>query len=428
MRDMSAEARGLKILVLTPFLPAASAPAGCPRAVFDRLTLLAPTDRVTVLTFQSPGEASATRALHRLGVRVAAVPRDPDRARSGLGRVAKRLRLIAGLARPATPLLVQEFGSPALRRRLRALLRHERFDLVLVEHILMAQYLRGVSIPCPIVFSEHDVRLAFPAQAVAPGPPWRRALAGVDARKWCAYAREACRRAAAVLVPSAEDARVLAAAVPGCRPRVVPFGLSAGSELPLPAPPRDPATLLFVGNFSHPPNVDAAVRLCTEILPRIRHVHPEARVQIVGRDPTPAVERLARAQVVVTGAVPDVAPYLARCTVFTAPLREGGGVRMKLIEALQAGAPIVTTPLGAQGLGAVPGRDLLVADTALEFAAAVGRLLADPELRSALSAAGPALVAAEGRMETRRGELRAILRTVAGRPTVGPMSGGHPDQ
>ncbi len=287
---------------------------------------------------------------------------------------------------------------------------------MLLEHILMAQYLRGVQIPCPVVFSEHDVRLAFPTKAVAAGAPWRRGLAALDAWKWRAYAREACRRAAAVLVPSAEDAQVLAAAVPGCRPRIVPFGLApAGVQASIAATPREPATLLFVGNFSHPPNVDAAIWLCTEIMPHVWAHHPDARMEIVGRDPTPAVQRLARTQVVVTGAVPDVAPYLARCTVFTAPLREGGGVRMKLIEALRAGAPIVTTHLGAQGLGATPGRDLLVADTAPEFAVAVGRLLAEPALRAALGAAGPALVAAEGRTETRRSDLRAILHVVAAR-------------
>jgi glycosyltransferase involved in cell wall biosynthesis len=127
---------------------------------------------------------------------------------------------------------------------------------------------------------------------------------------------------------------------------------------------------------------------------------------------------LAGANVHVTGGVPSVAPYLARGTLFVAPLRQGGGTRMKLIEALAAGIPVVTTSLGAQGLGAVPGRHLLIADDPAAFAETVVKALADRKLRDRLGRSGQALVQEQTQTADRAAHLSAILAEAALAPTL----------
>jgi glycosyltransferase involved in cell wall biosynthesis len=402
----------MKILVLTPFLPYATAPSGCPRAVFDRVCVLAKEHEVTVVAFMEPHERQRRAELRQRGVRVYGMPRMSQDRRGGAGLRRKRLRLAAGLLRPDRPMLAQEFDSHRTRRLVRRLVQQRSFDVVLIEHVLMAQYLTAVPARLPVVFTEHDVYLALPDPTDATPGGWRGLLTRLDRWKWRRYEAWACRRAAAILVPTEEDADWLAAAIPGAHPQVVPFGLALEADTPAASGAREAASLLFVGNFNHPPNVDAACWLCGAILPQIRAARPDVEVWLVGRDPTPAVQALAGPGIHVTGAVPSVAPYLRRCTLFVAPLRQGGGMRMKLIEALAAGAVVVTTPLGARGLGAVPGRHLLVADGAAPFAETVLQALADPDGRAALGRAGQALMAAHAAAGDQRERLTAILAGV----------------
>jgi glycosyltransferase involved in cell wall biosynthesis len=147
--------------------------------------------------------------------------------------------------------------------------------------------------------------------------------------------------------------------------------------------------------MNYPPNVDAAVWFCEQILPTVRARLPEFMFRIVGRDPTPQVRALARHQgVVVTGQVPDIAPHLADCLALLVPLRSGGGTRLKIIEAMALGRPVVSTPIGAEGLEVVDGQTILLAETAGQFADQLVALVNSPELRDRLARHGRALVEA----------------------------------
>src|SRR5262249_13653385 len=147
--------------------------------------------------------------------------------------------------------------------------------------------------------------------------------------------------------------------------------------------------LLFVGHFGHPPNVDAARFLATEVVPRLGR---PVRARIVGHAIPPDVAALARARgIEVAGPAPDLRPLLAGAAVVAAPRRFGSGRRGKVLDALAMGRPVVTTTIGAEGLGAVPGRDLLIADDAAAFADAVDRLLTDAALAARIGAAGRVL-------------------------------------
>lgn len=146
--------------------------------------------------------------------------------------------------------------------------------------------------------------------------------------------------------------------------------------------------LLFLGNFRHRPNADAAHFLVREILPRLRDALPGARLLLVGDNAPPDIAAYASEEVRLLGHVPDLAPVMARARVFVAPIRFGAGIKGKIGEALAYGLPVVTTSVGAEGMGFAEGVHALVADSPDDFAAAVARAYTDPELWRRLSAEG----------------------------------------
>ena len=146
--------------------------------------------------------------------------------------------------------------------------------------------------------------------------------------------------------------------------------------------------LLFVGSFAHEPNVDAMVHFCRDVLPHIAEAEPGVRLSIVGSWPPAEVTTLASDRVEVLGYVPDLGPLLAQGGISIAPLRFGGGMKGKIGEAMSRALPVVTTSTGIEGFGLMPGRDVLVGDTAAEFADAVIRLVRDPELNDRVRMAG----------------------------------------
>jgi glycosyltransferase involved in cell wall biosynthesis len=214
-------------------------------------------------------------------------------------------------------------------------------------------------------------------------PPERRLWTAREARQWRALQRRAVRRAAAVLLCSELDRARLGA----------PHGLVAPNGYEAPAAPRgrlkvgDPPTVLLPGSLTYPPNVDAAWFLIRRILPPLAARVPGVRVVLAGR----ADGRLDRsrlpAAVVLTGWVDDMAVELARADLVAVPLRYGSGTRVKILEAFAHRVPVVSTGLGAEGLGALDGRHLLVRDGAAAFADACAALLSERALRARLTGA-----------------------------------------
>jgi glycosyltransferase involved in cell wall biosynthesis len=152
-------------------------------------------------------------------------------------------------------------------------------------------------------------------------------------------------------------------------------------------------TMGFVGGFNHWPNVDAALWLGNEIMPLLRASRPGVHLSIVGSQPPPSVQQLATADISVTGRVPAVEPYLEQAALVLAPLRTGGGMRMKVLQAMALGKAVVTTALGAEGLS-VAGHPtpLALAESAPEFAARAADLLAAPGERHTLERQARAFV------------------------------------
>jgi glycosyltransferase involved in cell wall biosynthesis len=197
------------------------------------------------------------------------------------------------------------------------------------------------------------------------------------------------RRSDETIAVSEEERATILAEVPEARVSVIPNIHRVAEKV---SPVADRNGIMFLGGFHHRPNVGAAVHLVRELLPRIRELAGLVRVAIVGTNPPPVIEELAEVEgVEVTGFVEDLVPYLGSFRVMAAPLLYGAGVKGKITQSLAAGLPVVTTPVGAEGLGAESGRHLLIADDDASFAAAVAEVLRDDELWQRLSDEGQKL-------------------------------------
>lgn len=173
--------------------------------------------------------------------------------------------------------------------------------------------------------------------------------------------------------------------------------------------------LVFVGNFNHTPNVDAALWFCREILPRVQAQLPGARLTILGSNPPAEVQALAGSAVSVLGWVPDTAPHLDAARISVAPLRVGAGMKGKVGEALSRGLPVVTTTIGAEGMDLQDGHHAIIADDPARFAEAVVRLHQDQALWEAQSRAGREAVESRYGVEAVKPLLRDILLRGASR-------------
>lgn len=195
--------------------------------------------------------------------------------------------------------------------------------------------------------------------------------------------------------------------------------------------PRTPPTLMFAGSHRYGPNADGAVWFVSDVWPDVLARLPEARLRLVG-EPVDSTTRLGgRPGVVVAGTVASMEPELERTDVVVVPLRYGSGTRVKIIEAFAQRIPVVSTTVGAEGLGAIPGTHLLVADEPAEFADACVRLVQDLELRRRLVDAAQALFLERFRWSVAEARIRDLLEEVATRGRTGyrsndPRTGVHP--
>ncbi len=309
-----------------------------------------------------------------------------------LGRRLLELAILLGSPYPS-------YAYPARPAR-RALARSIRklpvtYDLVSVEHAALAPL--RVSHGAKSVITLHHLFSGMARQEleIAPGrrQRWFRA---VDLRKAERLEQGAQRTFDAVIVCSEEDGAALGGtgSVDRSRINVIPNGVDLDKFRPGPVPPAP--RILFPATLGYAPNVDGAVWFCSEIWPRIRAEIPEVRLDLVGRTPVDEVLALGALDgVAVHADVPSVNPYYEAARVVVVPLRSGTGTRLKALEAMAAGRPVVGTSIGLEGIGATHREQLLIADDAAGFADAVIEVLRDDDLARAMARSGRSHV--EGR-------------------------------
>jgi glycosyltransferase involved in cell wall biosynthesis len=290
------------------------------------------------------------------------------------------------------PVDLWKWRVPQVRTQIRSLLDSGAVDLCVADFLFAAANVpMGGSVP--VVLFEHNVEYVIWQRLCAlESSPWRRALFEIEWRKVRAREADACRRADLTIAVSDDDRRRLLAVAPGIRAVSIPTGVDTNFFTPAGDEER-PDHLVFSGSMDWHPNEDAVVYFADAILPRIRADVPGVSLTVVGRNPSARLrETAARAGICVTGTVDDVRPSIAEASVYVVPLRAGGGTRLKIFEALAMARAVVSTTVGAEGLGLEPGRHFVAADGPSDFADAVVKLLRDPQKRGALGRAGRDLV------------------------------------
>ena len=384
-------ARPLNLLFVTPYLP--SPPGfGGQRRIHGLIEGLSRAHTVSVLSLVNPADAreaspSATRAYCKQVVTV------PNRAFALSSRGKRLLQLRSLGSRRSFEWL--SHVTPTLLAGLRDLLARNSYDVVTFEFSHLAPYRRWLSLPSkrPVfVLDEHNIEYEILRRtASGPGGMLRSVYNAVNLRKLRREEQHAWRLFDGTTVTSAHDQSLLLRDAPGTKTAVVPNAVDLDYFRPRPAPPPG-KTILFFGANNYFPNADGLAFFLRESFPLLRQLVPGVRLRVVGHTPPELMASLASEEVEMAGFVDDVRVELERAAVVIAPLRIGGGTRLKILEAMSMGRPVVSTRQGAEGIMVAHERELLLADEPVAFAQAVARVLGDLALAIGLGKSARGLV------------------------------------
>lgn len=379
----------MKLLFLSPYLP--NPPhSGAPRRVHGLLNELGRRHDVSLLAFTAPGEATNAnlQATRQYCTEVVTIENDRlDRALN-LNRKRKRgIQFRSLLHLQSYERLI--YHHPSFQRALDGLVARTDFDVITAESVLMGSY--HLPRTARLVLDEHNIEYDILWRTTAVErrryvPSVRKLYNWVNYLKLRREERAAWQQFDGVTLTSERDEQLLRRDAPEKRTAVIPNGVDTEFFHPS-AGPVEPGAILFFGAINYYPNTEALLFFLDEVFPHIKRQRPGARLWIVGQQPPAAIASRAAEDVIVTGLVADVRPYLERAAVVIAPLRIGGGTRLKIVEAMAMGKPIVATHLGAEGLEVNDGEDILLADTAEDFANQVTRVLGDAALAQRLGEA-----------------------------------------
>ena len=305
-------------------------------------------------------------------------------------RVAK-LRSLAGLLSNEA-LTLPYYRNAGLRTWVAQTLATQEISAAVVFSSAMAQYVIGKS-GLPVLVDFVDVDSAKWSQ-YAPQHRWPMSwLYRREGQRLLAFERSVARQASRSFFVTDKETELFCRAAPECGERVEAMcnGVDAEFFSPdhtLASPYADgELPLVFTGAMDYWPNIDAVIWFATEIMPLLRPLRPGLRFYIVGRNPAPAVLALAGEDVVVTGTVDDVRPYLRYAAVVVAPLRLARGIQNKVLEAMAMSAPVVTSTECAAAIDAIPERDFLTAGTVEAYSRQIDAVLKSSERANAMGKA-----------------------------------------
>ena len=337
------------------------------RLTFNWIKHLSRSHELSLLSFIREEEKPLLSASRRYFREIRTVP-----AYRGWRSRFRRLPLLLSL-----PYSVVANYSPEMVRHLKDLLSRHSFDLVQLEYFHMGQYARHLpeSVRRALVLTDvvspvlrQQVRMASGLKKYYYYQEWRRSRYW---EKWYAiWAKN-------VFVLSLKDKRVVESWDVGVDSYLLPPLLDE-QLFEIPEGEGQTGTILFIGAMHRPVNQDAARRLKRKILPLVAREYPEARCFVVGNNPPPWLMRLSDKNFIVTGAVDRIEPYLLQSSVLVAPLRVAGGIIVKILEAMAAARPVVTSRAANAGIGAEEDEEIVVADREEDFAQKVSALLRDP--------------------------------------------------
>jgi sugar transferase (PEP-CTERM/EpsH1 system associated) len=297
------------------------------------------------------------------------------------------------------------FRSPRLADVVRRWASQTRFDAALVFCSSMLQYLDCAelgSVRAVVDLVDVDSQKWFDYADRGSGA--KRWLFRLEGRRLRKLEQRAIDRATAVTLVSEAEAELFRRVCPNDKTVAIPNGVDLdyfrpqndGTRPWIPLPPNDRTNLVFIGALDYRANIDGITWFASEVWPLLRREMPQLTLGLVGRNPAPAVRKLADiAGIRVFGTVPDVRPFLAAADLVIAPLRIARGIQNKVLEAMAMGKPVICSPGALEGIDAVPQRDLLLAAAPKEWLVAVRRMFGDAELRQQIAQQGRELVQRE---------------------------------
>jgi glycosyltransferase involved in cell wall biosynthesis len=367
---------GLHVVVVDEELPYPPI-TGKRLRTFKLLSRLARRHRLTYICHRNADAEEAQRAAqvfrdHQIE------PIVVDRAVPSKSGPAFYARLALNLLSPL-PYSVASHQSPALRKAIHEYAASHAVDLWQCEWTPYFEALRGLSGARRLVMAHNVESLIWQRYHETEPNPWKRWYIGKQWHKFERFERRAFAEADQIVAVSPEDAVLVERQFRARHVSVVDNGVDTAYFQPSTAG-REASRILFLGSLEWRPNLDAVHQLLEHIFPAVRAVEPSARLALVGRNPPPALaERVAGlANVELYGNVPDVRPFLAQSGVMAVPLRIGGGSRLKILEALAAGLPVVSTRVGAEGLALEPGQHLDVVERIEDMAPALLQTITHP--------------------------------------------------
>jgi polysaccharide biosynthesis protein PslH len=355
---------------------------------YNILRQLAKNHEVTFFSFYAAHDHDVHSELSQVFQQVVQIPLDLPAARS-----ARDLLDYAAHFFSLEPYNLAKYCRPLVRKKLRALLQKETYDVILCDFIFAAGVIPW-EWPCPKVLFTHNVEAIIWRRhfEVARNPLWK-ALSWREWKRMDAAERRYLQQADHVLVVSENDRKHFSSFLDPRKLTVIQTG--ADTEFFQPRGDKEiPNSMVFAGSMDWLPNEDGIFYFADEILPLIQRRASDVRLCIVGRNPSQRLQELAARSpnIQLTGWVEDVRPYLAQGAVCVVPLRIGGGTRLKIFEAMSMAKAIVSTSIGAEGLPIKNGVHLLLADDPGSFAERTLQLLTDAAKRSKIGQAGRRLV------------------------------------
>lgn len=293
--------------------------------------------------------------------------------------------LIAASVVTPQPYAANWLRSRALRSILADLRSSHHFDLVHLDTVALHQYAAGFE-ATPTVLTHHNVESdMMEKRAAREANPLKRWFFSLQSERLANLERVAASRCAVNLVVSDLDSDRVRRIVPGCATEIVPNGVDVDYFQAAPGANSPPRSLVFIGGMSWYPNRDAMLFFVREVWPRLVAAHPDWKAAIVGQNPPPDVLRAVGERFEAPGFVDDPRPYFDAAAIYLCPITAGGGTRLKILDALAMGKPLVATKFAVEGLGLVENQHYLRAEGADEFVAGLERLAGDAALRGHLS-------------------------------------------
>ncbi len=323
------------------------------------------------------------------------------------------------------PIMAAGWYFPEMARALRNILKEESFDFIVLEGIWLSVY-------WPIlhkstarkVLNLYDLEAGLLQRQANNLPPgFARMLFNNAAHRMDRLERTLPREADLIWTVSEKERQYLLNHTPGLPVYLAPGGVDCDAIQPLEPSKTTGQEILFVGSLQYLPNVDGVQYLVREVMPEILKRCPNAVLRVVGRQPDERVTKLHNPpSVIITGEVEDLGPYYNQCRLCIVPLRSGGGTRLKILEAMAYGRPIVSTTIGAEGIDIEHNENILIADTPEDMAEATGRILNAPDLANHLAKQGRLLVEKKYSWKHIADTMYAQYETMVGEPRNGNAS------